>query len=35
MNQLRKDKAEFLRTIIPGWDRAAKEREDKWKIIMN
>ena len=35
MSQLRKDKEEFLRNIVPGWDKAAKEREDRWKIIMN
>jgi nitrite reductase (cytochrome c-552) len=34
MNQLRKEKLEFLKTIIPGWDKRAKEREDKWKVVV-
>jgi nitrite reductase (cytochrome c-552) len=34
MNQLRKEKEEFLKTIVPGWDKIAKEREDKWKVVV-
>jgi nitrite reductase (cytochrome c-552) len=34
MNQLRKEKEEFLKTIVPGWDKTAKEREDKWKVVV-
>jgi nitrite reductase (cytochrome c-552) len=36
MNQLRKGKDEFLKTRVPGWDKSAQERENKWKIeVMN
>jgi nitrite reductase (cytochrome c-552) len=34
MNQLRKEKEEFLKTMIPGWVKRAKEREDKWKVVV-
>jgi len=34
MNQLRKDKEEFLKMMVPGWDKTAKEREDKWKVVV-
>jgi nitrite reductase (cytochrome c-552) len=34
MIQLRKEKQDFLKNIIPGWDKAAKEREDKWKVVV-
>jgi formate-dependent nitrite reductase cytochrome c552 subunit len=34
MNQLRKEKQEFLKTMVPGWDKLAKEREDKWKVVV-
>ncbi|MCX6249250.1 MAG: ammonia-forming cytochrome c nitrite reductase [Bacteroidetes bacterium] len=30
MDQLYKEKQEFIRTIIPLWEQKAKEREDKW-----
>lgn len=32
MEQLKKEKDEFLTTIIPMWDQKAKEREDSWNI---
>ena len=31
MDQLKKEKQEFIKNVIPGWDRKAKEREDKWE----
>lgn len=33
MDQLMKEKQEFIRTILPEWDRKAKEREDHWLQI--
>lgn len=30
MDQLRKDKQEFMKTLVPAWDKAAEERESKW-----
>ena len=33
MDQLKKEKQEFLKTLVPEWDRKAKEREDKWEKI--
>lgn len=36
MDQLIKEKETFLNTIIPEWDRKAKEREAQWKVtVMN
>ena len=32
MEQLKKEKREFIETVIPVWDKKAKEREDSWKI---
>ena len=34
MVQLKKEKEEFLKTIVPGWDQRAKERQDKWKVVI-
>jgi nitrite reductase (cytochrome c-552) len=34
MDQLRKEKAEFLKNVVPVWDQNAKAREDKWKIVI-
>jgi nitrite reductase (cytochrome c-552) len=34
MNQLRKEKEKFLKTMVPGWDKRAKERESKWKVVV-
>ena len=34
MNQLRKEKEEFLKTIVPEWNKKAKERESKWKVVV-
>jgi nitrite reductase (cytochrome c-552) len=31
MDQLKKEKQEFIKNVVPGWDRKAKEREDKWE----
>jgi nitrite reductase (cytochrome c-552) len=33
MDQLKKDKQEFLNTLVPAWDKAAAERESKWNQI--
>jgi len=30
MEQLYKEKKEFIKTAIPLWDQKAKERENKW-----
>jgi nitrite reductase (cytochrome c-552) len=34
MHQLIMDKEEFLKTMVPGWDKSAKEREAKWKVVV-
>jgi nitrite reductase (cytochrome c-552) len=31
MDQLKKEKREFLKNTVPQWDKQAKEREDKWE----
>jgi len=33
MDQLNKEKQEFIKTIIPLWDKKALEREAKWGIV--
>jgi nitrite reductase (cytochrome c-552) len=30
MGQLFKEKQEFIKTVLPGWDEKAKAREEKW-----
>lgn len=32
MDQLHKEKAEFLKNVVPVWDQKASERENSWKI---
>jgi nitrite reductase (cytochrome c-552) len=34
MVQMRKEKEEFLKNVIPVWDKKASEREDGWKVLM-
>ncbi|HTX88811.1 MAG TPA: ammonia-forming cytochrome c nitrite reductase [Bacteroidales bacterium] len=34
MDKLRKDKEEFLRTVVPVWDQKARERESQWPVSL-
>jgi nitrite reductase (cytochrome c-552) len=33
MDQLRKEKAEFMKIVVPEWVKKAEERESKWPIV--
>ena len=35
MDQLRKEKDEFLRNVVPVWDNQALVRENGWKVILD
>jgi nitrite reductase (cytochrome c-552) len=32
MSKLNAEKAEWINTVLPGWDKKAKEREDSWPV---
>ena len=34
MDQLKKEKEEFIKTVIPVWDKKALEREAKWGVVV-
>jgi nitrite reductase (cytochrome c-552) len=34
MDQLRKEKEEFLKNVVPVWDQKASERENGWKVVI-
>lgn len=34
MKTLRSEKAGFVKTILPVWDKQALERENKWKVVI-
>ena len=34
MDQLKKEKEEFMKTVVPLWDQKAKERENSWPVVL-